>query len=338
MINGINIYSENILTNLKVINCDELNTELISNDEINKLNNIRSNIQDQLDALPTNVNLTNLQNQINSINTTLLTKYTNGDNITLNNGVNLNSNILANNKIITPNILSYISNISSDVETQITENKNNISTINNNINNINNTLTSHTNSINSINNTLSSHTNSISNLDTKITELKALEISDIAAIGITTTGLQVEINTINTEIGIINSNLVIVDNDIETLQNKTQNIESILTNSSQTTFKNKINISDGVSNKIILDPNDNSYFGTGVIFNNNITQESGNFTTTNILGYNNNILNIGESYTSGVINLNASELNLNCITCNINGITFNINALLTDTNNFFSQW
>mgnify|MGYP007100222395 CR=1 FL=1 len=42
MINGINYISENILTNLKTINCDELNTELISNDEINKLTMKRS--------------------------------------------------------------------------------------------------------------------------------------------------------------------------------------------------------------------------------------------------------------------------------------------------------
>ena len=352
MINGINYISENILTNLKVINCDEINTKLISNNEINQLDGVTGNIQDQLNAIPSDYNLELIQDQLAKLNSTVTVNSrninTNTSNISTNT-TNISSNT---NSINTLNSsVTKINNDISTIDSTLSNHTNSINSLNSSVNTINNTLSSHTNSINSlnssvssinnnissINSTLSSHSNSISNLNTKVTEAISTEIADVAAIAITTGGLQTQITTINGGLAVINSNLTLLDENVTSLQNKTQNISS-LTNETQTIINNKIVLTNNISNKIILDPlSDESYFANPITFDNNITQETGNFSTSQILG-NNNILNIGNSDLTGEINIKSAIVNIDCFSFTINGVTCSINALISNGNSYYDQW
>ena len=218
---------------------------------------------------------------------------------------------------------TQINNISSDgtsdlarivsLEASRTTDENNITNIQNNVTTIQNTL---------------------STVNTEIVAIQAQEIASAASIAGNTSQIVALTGTVTG----VESNIVTIDNNISDLQAKTQNISSLQTNSLKTTLNNELHLTNGVSDTIVLDPNGtNSYFGTTVEFHNSINQTSGNFVTSNIIGYN-DIINIGSSSTTGVINLNSEYINLNSRYITINGLTCVINALLSDANFTFNQW
>jgi len=188
---------------------------------------------------------------------------------------------------------------------------------------------------------ISNNSTNISHLqdDVHVLELKTevLEGEQIATDS-SVAGIEAQLVTVNVTISTLEGDVAAIEENVLTLQNKTQGISSTNTTSLKTTFNNKICMTNGVSDKIVLDGvGIGTYFGNAVEFNNNINQTSGNLTTTNILGLNNDVLNIGATQTNGTININASSINLNGVNITINGITCAINALTTD-NNFFAQW
>ena len=116
------------------------------------------------------------------------------------------------------------------------------------------------------------------------------------------------------------------------LKTKTQHIDPLLTNLTQTTFNQKINLTNGISNSIVLDPlNGSTYFSVPIEVNNSINQTSGNLATSTIVSSNNNNnLQIGSSILSGQIDITASTINLHGIV--------NIYGMINDTSSFFTQW
>jgi len=197
----------------------------------------------------------------------------------------------------------------------------------------NHQTTNETNITNNTNN-ISHLRDDVNLLETKVEVLEGESVATDSAIST----IEGQLVTINAELTKAQADILLDEENISILQTKTQGISSTLTTPLKTTLNNKLCMTNGVSDRIVLDGvGSSTYFGNSVEFNNSINQTSGNFTTTNIIGLTNNTLNIGASQTNGTINLNASSINLNGVNITINGITCAINALTTD-NNFFAQW
>ena len=189
---------------------------------------------------------------------------------------------------------------------------------------------------------ITTNTNNITHLNDKVnlneTKISVLEGEQVAT-DATIVGIEGQITTINTAITALETDVTALDLSNTELKTKTQHIDPLLTNLTQTTFNQKINLTNGISNSIVLDPlNGGTYFSVPIEIHNNINQTSGNLNLTNILANNiNNEINIGSSQTIGKVTINAAEVDINCVNMSVNGLTYSVNAFVTE-NQYYNQW
>ena len=180
----------------------------------------------------------------------------------------------------------------------------------------------------------------IDTLNTEMTAVTSSEAADAIAIGT----IQGEITTIQGEITTIQGEITTIDESILALQTKTQ----LQTGSTTaTTFTNSLKVNNGVSNKVILNNTDGyNYFNNKTIFENDINMVSGSKITTLTTGGQFNLgdstdvglMQIQSNSLTGTITLSANTINLNASYININGLLFSVNALCDSTGNYFSQF
>jgi len=121
------------------VNVNSLNS--ISNTILSYLSGIRSNVQTQLDGLPTSTNFTNMNNEIEVIQNTISNMlYVSNSTIFNSPSFYVNGNMFLSGNLngITPTILSYLSGLTGNVQQQLdgSATDENFSTINTTINSI----------------------------------------------------------------------------------------------------------------------------------------------------------------------------------------------------------
>ena len=98
------------------INVESLNN--ISSTIISYLSNIRSNVQQQLDALPTSVNFSNMNNEIDAIQQTITNMVYSNNQTTFNDNLYVNGNLTLSGNLngISPTIISYLSGLTGNIQ------------------------------------------------------------------------------------------------------------------------------------------------------------------------------------------------------------------------------
>jgi len=264
-----NISNKNVIQKLKINN---LETNLISNDEFNTLNNIDTSqtIQNQINNI--NTSISNLGNSVSSstvTTTNLYTSYLYINSVLINFQSYITSGYL-NTALASYATLSYLNGYRSVADSwSRSDTTNEI---------VNRTGTYPNNSDGSIQ-TCKQYTDSAvgglsSGLATNVAATSALGVS-LTATQATLTGVE---GTVATQGG-----------EIDTLNSKTQLQTGSLTS---TTFTNTLNVTNGISNVVQL-KNDGSIYGTSL----NITNINPNSGTINIGGLNSIIYINGLPYT-----------------------------------------
>jgi methyl-accepting chemotaxis protein len=314
MINGlINTFEE--LNGLKTIYVDELETGLITQDEINTLNNIDTSktIQSQLNDLQTAVGGINITISGNTISGVVLLPYLEQYYYTKDDIISINANAY-NSMIDTLDNYVTQSTISSYVYT-----------LSGGIHSISGRLDTANANITLLEGGLFLVGVSLSTANTNITTISG-HVSTISGHVSTISG---NVNTANTNITTISSNVNTISGNVSTIStnlNTANNNITTISGNVSTISGNVFNISGNLST---LSGNVNTISTNLNTANDNITTISGNVFTIsgNVSTISSNINNANTNITTISGNINTANTNITTISGNINTANTNITTI-----------